>query len=429
MSSIVNGLFAGRSGLSSHGSAIAVVGDNISNASTIGYKSSRAEFADLLSGGQTAGKIIGSGSQLAGVSTAQNQGTLEFTGRPLDLAIDGNGFFVVADGAQKFYTRAGNFKVDQSGYIINQDGYNVLGFPKGGSGALERININTVSQNNVSTRNVDIGGNVNAAAPVMGGAIPVAPNAGTGTGTAVTYTNLGDAAEFQTVVDVFDSLGAKHNVTVFFFRTGATAPQYTVNAYVNSEDVDPGASPTAGFPRLLASTTMSFGSNGALTAGGTMNFTGPWNNGSDTAQAIDVDFDPFTMYSAPSNIQSINQDGQGVGSVTSISIQSNGDIAAILDNGTSSIIGKIGMATFSSPDGLVRLGKNLLQQTPASGEPIIGEPGAGKFGTISAGSIELSTVDIAGEFVKLITLQRGFQANSRIITTINQLLNEIIQLA
>ena len=136
MPSIINGLFAGRSGISSHGSAIAVVGDNISNASTIGYKAARAEFEDLIAGGQASGRVIGAGSSVSSINSIFQQGTLEFTSRPLDLAIDGNGFFAVADGSQRFYTRAGNFKIDSSGYIVNQNGLAVLGFPAGGSGAL-----------------------------------------------------------------------------------------------------------------------------------------------------------------------------------------------------------------------------------------------------------------------------------------------------
>lgn len=133
MPSIVNGLFSGRSGISSHGIAIAVIGDNISNASTLGYKTSRAEFADLIAGGQTSGKVVGSGSQVSSISTIFEQGTSEFTGRPLDLTVDGNGFFVLADGLQRFYTRAGNFKLDEEGNIVNQNGLNVLGFPATGA--------------------------------------------------------------------------------------------------------------------------------------------------------------------------------------------------------------------------------------------------------------------------------------------------------
>jgi len=429
--SIVNGLFAGRSGIQSHGSAIAVVGDNISNASTVGFKSSRAEFEDLIAGGNTSGKTIGSGSSIGAVSTIFEQGTLEFTGRPLDLAVDGNGLFVVAKDAQRFYTRAGNFKVDSAGFIVNQNDLAVLGFPANGTGSLEPININSIEQSSVATTSVTVSGNVNASGtPLLLNpqAIPLT----TATPPTTTYTDLNDAATYSTVVDVFDSLGKNHTVTFFFFRTSATAPQFTVRGYVNNEDVE--ASPTVtGFPRQVADFDMSFGGDGQRTdapAAGSQDVTATINwAGGANASTIDMSFDPFTSYSAANNILSITQDGKGVGAVTNISIEDDGQIFALLSNGQSATIGTIGLANFSNVEGLTRLGKNLLAQSPDSGEPIIGQPTSGTFGSVKSGSIELSTVDIASEFVKVITLQRGFQASSRIITTINQLLNEIIQLA
>lgn len=448
MPSIINGLFAGRSGIASHGAAIAVVGDNIANSSTPGFKSSRAEFQDLIAGGQTAGKVIGSGSQTSSVSTIMEQGTLEFTGRTLDLAVDGNGLFAVEDATGgKFYTRAGNFKVDTSGNIINQNGLTVLGYPASGTGALEALNVNTVSQANIATTSVTITGNVDAAGSpttLIGGVnslgVPVAGFGGNSV--AVTYDQINQLAAFSTVVDVFDSLGQSHTVTMFFFHTGQAAPQYSVRAYVNSEDLGEGVNgyprqiSTAGATALtganLGTVNMSFNTAGARTGAGSpdVSFSVPWGNGSNTTtRPIALDLSGFTQYSSPSTVKSIQQDGQGIGNVTSLVIDKDGSIFAKLSNGQSANIGKIGLVNFSNLEGLTRVGNNLLQQSPTSGEPLIGEAQTGTFGSIQSGSIELSTVDIANEFVKLITLQRGFQANSRIITTINQLLNEIIQLA
>ena len=243
MPSIINGLFAGRSGISSHGTAIAVVGDNISNSSTVGYKTSRAEFEDLIAGGQASGKVVGSGSSTSAVSMIMDQGTLEFTGRTLDLAIDGNGFFVVASGSQRYYTRAGNFKIDSAGYIVNQNGLAVLGFPADGTGALEPVNVNSISQNSIATKEVSISGNVNAGAEVIDPtAIPNCTVAGTdggGTYSTTTYAELNALAEFSTVVDVYDSLGEAHSVTFFYFHVATDANQYIVRGYVNSDEVDP----------------------------------------------------------------------------------------------------------------------------------------------------------------------------------------------
>ncbi len=440
MPSIINGLFSGRSGIASHGTAISVVGDNISNANTVGFKTARAEFQDLIAGGQTSGKIVGSGSSTSAVSTIMDQGTLEFTGRTLDLAIDGNGFFAVASGNSRYYTRAGNFKVDASGYVVNQNGLQVLGFPANGTGALEAINVNTISQGSIATNAVRISGNVDASADIVALAdIPVTSMAGAAPASTTTYAELNDVAEFSTVVEIFDSLGAAHTASFFFFHTDVN--EYTVRAYVNSDEVDPSGTAT-GLPRQITlaggtavngSIVMSFDGDGSRNNGPAvgaydLEASIAWNNGSD-ASTIGISLDPYTQYSSVSNVSAITQDGQGVGTVGSLNIEKNGDIFAILTNGQTAVIGTIGLVNFSNPEGLIRVGNQLLQQSPVSGEPIAGEPGSGVFGKLQSGSIELSTVDIANEFVKLITLQRGFQANSRIINTINSLLNEIIQLA
>lgn len=435
MASIINGLFSGRSGINSHGIAIAVVGDNISNGSTIGYKRSRTEFEDIVAGGQATGKIVGSGSSVSAISNVFEQGTLEFTGRALDLAIDGNGYFIVEKDSERFFTRAGNFRVDDEGFVVTQKGLRVQGFSANGSGALEDLNVNTTSQANINTNNVSIVGNVNAGTDaadigaVSAGAQPpgILTDGVSGTGLAAprtSFTQLNDEAEFSTVVDVFDSLGEAHTVTTFFFHTGSNT--WEAHAYVTSEDVDATNAQT-GEPRHIGSTTLNFNPDGTLASGGTMTTPIVWNNGS-AASSINFDLSGFTQFSTASNISSITGDGSGIGAVTSLSIDRDGTILAILDNGQASTIGTVGMANFSNAEGLVRVGANLLQQTTDSGAPIIGNPNAGTFGAVESGSIELSTVDIASEFVKLITLQRGFQSNSRIITTINQLLNEIIQL-
>jgi flagellar hook protein FlgE len=166
-----------------------------------------------------------------------------------------------------------------------------------------------------------------------------------------------------------------------------------------------------------------------LPAAGTpdITFTSPWNNNSNPAIPVTLSFNPFTQYAASSNILMINQDGLGIGSVSGINIEKDGRVFALLSNGQTTILGTLALAKFSNDEGLVRLGGNLLQQTLQSGEPVIGRPQAGDLGGIEAGSLELSTVDVASEFVRLISLQRGFQANSRIISTVNQLLGEIVQ--
>lgn len=428
MASIINGLFAGRAGISSHGSAIAVAGDNISNANTIGYKTTRAEFQDLLAGTGVVGRQFGSGSSISTVSTLFEQGTLEFTGRPLDLGISGNGYFVVARDDERFFTRAGNFKVDSAGFIVSQNGLAVLGFPANGSGALEPINLNTIDQGSIESTEVAIAGNLDASTTLVDTAnIPVP---GVVVPPTVTYSDLNAFAAYSSVVDVFDSLGEKHTVSLFFYHTDIN--EYTLRAYVNNEEVDTTGTLT-GYPRLVGEKVLAFGGNGQRNPApvqGTPDFATniAWNNESEAGE-IGFTFSPMTQYSAQSNILSITQDGKGIGAVTTLAVSSGGEVSALLTNGQNAVIGTLAMATFSNPEGLTRLGGNLLSLSTASGEPVYGRAESGNFGSLQSGVVELSTVDIASEFVKIITLQRGFQASSRIITTINQLLNEIIQLA
>lgn len=437
MASIVNGLFAGRSGIASHGQAIAVVGDNISNSSTVGFKTQRAEFEDLVSGGQARSRVVGSGSQLSSVSTIFTQGTLESTGRQLDLSIAGNGFFVVNDNGQRYYTRAGNFKIDSTGTIVNQNGLQVMGFPEGGSGALEALSVNAISQSNIGTSTVAVTGNLDAGNTAAAVTVTVSgiPGAGSAAAATATYAQVNSEAEFSTVVEVFDSLGDAHTLTFFFFKTASNT--YEARGFVNDSEVTGGGATnnprqitTAANGTGTAAMTLAFNSDGTIASQTPATFTAliPWANGASTS-SVSVDFTGFTQYSTSSNVTSISQNGKGIGTVTSLSIEKDGSIFALLSNGQSASIGAIGLVNFSNPEGLSRSGNNLLQQSPDSGEPIVGRPDSGTLGSVESGRLELSTVDIADQFVKLITLQRGFQANSRIITTINQLLNDIIQLA
>jgi flagellar hook protein FlgE len=431
--SIINGLFAGRAGIASHGSAISVAGDNISNANTTGFKANRAEFESLIAGDGVLGRQFGSGSSISQVATLFDQGTLEFTGRPLDLGISGNGYFVLAKDQERYYSRAGNFKIDSSGFIVNPGGLAVLGFPSNGSGALEPLNTNTIEQEAIKTTEVTIAGNVNASASIIDAGI--IPDPGTAVPPTVTYADINRYAEYSTVVDAFDSLGERHPISVFFFHTGVN--EYTARAYVNNQDVDPVAVPPAvgksGFPRLVGESVMTFGGDGRRNpapVAGTPDFTAniSWSNGSD-ASTIGVTFLPLTQFSSQSNILSISQDGSGVGSVQTISVGADGKITALLSNGQQSTLGQLAIASFSNQEGLARLSGNIYTSSTSSGAAVIGRPQTGSLGSVKSGTLELSTVDIASEFVKIITLQRGFQASSRIITTINQLLNDIIQMA
>jgi flagellar hook protein FlgE len=284
-----------------------------------------------------------------------------------------------------------------------------------------------------------VSGNLNANEPIIPAATLAALNAGTpiaGSSTpgTTTYAQLANAAAYSTVFEVFDSLGQSHTITAFFFRTGVN--QYTVQFYVNAEEVTGSPPGDAGLPRRLANSggtdwniVLDFTGSGQLSSSSETSLTVqiPWSNGSNPS-TIELNFQDFTQFASPSNIGSIFQNGKGVGVIGSISISSDGQIYALLTNGQSARIGTIALANFSNPEGLARVGNNLLIQTPESGEPIFGLPARGTFGSIESGRLELSNVDMADQFVKLIIFQKGYQASSKMISSINQLLSELMQL-
>ena len=418
MASIIDGLFSGRSGIQAHGTAISVLADNIANGNTTGFKAARADFIDLLAGSLGGGggaTSTGSGSAVGKITRILNQGTFESTGRGLDVGIDGNGFLVVQDSfGSRFFTRAGNLQVNPSGFLLDQNGYQVMGFPSNGSGGLTTLNVNARVAQDISTSTMALTGNLDAS-----GGVTTPPGV-------LTFPNLSSASSFQYTMKVFDSLGASHDVSTYFFKSAANTWQARI--YADGGDITAGV---AGTPSLLGTVNFTFTASGQLNTGvtpGTTTLTPAWNNGSDPGN-IAVDFSNFTQFASANTIDSADQNGTGSGSVTGFSVQRDGTLIAKLDNGQSSSIGVIALASFSNGEGLQRLGNSLYAESVDSGEAVIGNPGVGIFGALQSGSLELSTADLAADFIKLISLQRGFQGSSRIISSINDLLNEVVNLA
>lgn len=420
MASINDGLFAGRAGIQSHGAAIAVLSDNIANANTVGYKASRADFVDLLAGtiSGSGSTSVGSGSSIENITQLFNQGSFEYTDRGMDVAIDGNGFFVLeSTEGTRYYSRAGNLSVDSEGNVLSETGLQVMGFAADGSGGLQALNVNEISTSTTPSSAATITGNLNSAASVT-----TVPDESTNP----TWTDVTGAATFSTYVDVYDSLGESHTVSIMFYKTGAG--DWTVNAYADGNDVSGG---TAGLPELIGTGTLEFGADGARVEpipAVDFTATATWSNGSQ-ASSIGFSFNPMTQFSSASNISSISQNGAGSGSVTSFSIEEDGTLYASLDNGQTASVGKIALAIFANPEGLTRAGDSTYIESSDSGQAVIGTPDTGRFGSLAAGALELSTSDIASDFIKLISYQRGFQGSSRIITKIDDLLSEIINLA
>ncbi len=433
---MLSSLFSAISGLNANGVSLSVIGDNVANMNTIGFKRSRVSFGDVLSRAITGiggNSQIGRGVIVTDVSPIFNQGSFETTSNALDMAIDGDGFFIVKDKDATYYTRAGQFKVDKDGYIVNPDGYRIQGyqFTNTGqaTGVIDDINISAVNSPPNATTKVLIAANLSSESQTIAGGFNI--------------NNRNSTSNFNITVTVFDSLGNSHNLTVYFTKTAANT--WNWNAVADASEVSSTVVSTDGTSALVASGTITFDTNGALDTESAITYyntggTGIDFNGATAAQAIDFDFgtsittdggdglDATTQFGTDSTTLFINQDGYTAGSLTTLNISEDGLITGIFTNGQTKPLAQVALAKFVAPQELVKLGRNLFAESYASGQPVIGEPANSGFGRVLSNSLELSNVDLAEEFITMISAQRGFQANSRIVTTTDNLLQELVNL-
>ncbi|MBI5635213.1 MAG: flagellar hook protein FlgE [Nitrospirae bacterium] len=430
---MLSSLFTGVSGLSANGTSLSVISDNIANMNTIGFKSSRVSFGDVLSqtlGGISGSSQIGRGVMVGSIDPIMTQGSFETTSNGLDLAIDGNGFFMVNDNGVIAYTRAGQFSLDSSGNIINPDGLILQGYRADASGtitgALGNLTIGAVQSSPQITANVAISVNLDATETVPAAAFTL-----DGNGDGIDN----DPANFNksTTVTVYDSQGGAHDVTAYFVKTADNA--WDVH-YVNVDPTDPTLLVDAGTQAL------TFGTDGSLTddsSGTAISFdfgtavTSPqdvtFNFGTGTGETpAGTGLDGTTQFASDFAVTKLSQDGYASGSLKNVVIDASGIMTGIFTNGQSRAIGQVALAKFVAPEGLVKLGRNLYGESHDSGQPIIGAASTGGMGRVLSNSLELSNVDLAAEFVNMITSQRSFQANSRVITTSDELLQELVNL-
>ncbi|HTM08450.1 MAG TPA: flagellar hook protein FlgE [Verrucomicrobiae bacterium] len=429
---LTGALFSGVSGLTANGNAMNIIGDNIANVNTVGFKASRAVFFDLLSA-EVGGTKIGTGTRLAESQRLFTQGGVETTSRPTDLAIQGGGLFVLKDAAgASFYSRAGQFSLDKDGVLVNVEGLKVQGFELDSSGnpvsGLTDIVIDSKRLSPpVLTSTIDLALNLDATSTVPATALPADAAA-----TQALPSAWFAGSNFSTVATVYDSLGSAHDLTLVFRKT-ATANQWSYRVLADASEVTGG---TAGDLMQVnaAGGLIAFNPDGSLNTGAPTNITaiGPiaWNDGasSQTIAAGSINLTGTTQFSLASAVSQISQNGSPSGAVSSISIDTNGVVTGFFSSGLVEPLYRIALADFASPEGLTHLGKTLFQQSADSGAPIFGNPGDGGLGTILPGSLELSNVDLATEFVKMVTTQRGFQASSHIITVTDSLLEEVANL-
>ena len=424
---LMSSLYSGVSGLEANSLDLSVIGDNISNANTIGFKGSRAAFEDALAQSLIGGSgQVGLGTRLQSIQKLISQGALMNTGLSTDLALQGSGFFVVkgqhngSDGT--FYTRAGQFTVDNSGMLVNLEGLRVQGYTADQTGAITGamgdLQIGSATAAPSPTANITLKGNLQADA-----AIPPAWD----------VASPATTSNFSSSTTVYDSLGKAHQVDVYYRRSAAGAWEW--HALTDGGGVTGG---TAGTPSEVANGTLTFDASGKLSAmTQTSNFNpvgavNPqalnFNLGDPTGTAGGTGVAGLTQFTSPSALTFMNQDGFGAGELARISIGADGKVVGAFTNGQTRALGQVVVAGFQAPDQLERIGGNLFGEMPKSGQPTVGAPGDGGRGSIVAGALEQSNVDMATEFVRMIAAQRGFQANSKTISTADQLLSELISL-
>ncbi len=347
------------------------------------------------------------------------QGALTTTGNATDLALQGNGMFVVkgtSDGVDgQFYTRAGQFTIDKSGNLVNLAGLDVQGYTADDNGkvggALGNLAIGAATANPKPTDNIQMKGNLSSDLPINATWDPANPDS---------------TASFTAPLSIYDSLGKEHDVNVYFVKTAAG--QWDWHAMTDGGGLNGG---TAGTPTEIASGNMTFDTNGALTASNTV--TNNFNPlGATSPQALTFDFGTgtsgMTQVSGNSATTFVNQDGYAAGTLSGVQVDSAGEVIGAFSNGQSRNLGQVAIANFAAPDQLNRAGGDLFTSTTAAGDPNIGAAATGGRGSIVAGALEQSNVDLAGEFVTMIAAQRGFEANSKTIQTADALLSELMQL-
>ncbi|MCP9450568.1 MAG: flagellar hook protein FlgE [Nitrospira sp.] len=574
---ILSSLFTGVSGLNANGMALSVIGNNIANLSTVGFKGSRATFADLISSSITggAGAIqTGIGVALTSVQGNFSQGSLASSSNVLDLAIDGNGFFILEDAnGARFYSRAGIFRLDQNNNVVDPVGFRLQGFLADATGTITGtmgdISLPSTTAQPNATTTAFIAANLNSASiptGVRGSLVGSAPsatttaagnnsfninlngdgaqtvtvangltgaalataiqnavraltpndpylaaaysgftatvsstgvftftsgitgtpnNSTTGTGNVTVTANGGDTlaanlnmttgtqtsgtdflvsnpsgtSDFSTSMTVYDSLGNPHLLTTYFTMIGDNTWNYNVVASVNevvtanyhTSNIDT----TLGIVRV-GSGTLTFNTDGTLdrespvirydtgTAAGTAG-TSPGElqvdfTGATPDQQIAMDFgtsvttdggtglDGTTQFGSPSALVQLTQDGFSAGTLQAFSVDSNGTISGRFSNGQLRPLAQVALARFPDPIGLIRMGKNTFAESGTSGQPLIGVPESAGLGRVLSNSLELSNVDLGESFIEMIAAQRGFQANSRVITTSDEILQELVNL-
>jgi flagellar hook protein FlgE len=422
---ILRSFTIGVSGLNATGQGMGVIGDNIANAGTNGFKSSRAEFQDVLAvslKGIEGGDQFGAGTKLGHIKPLMNQGDITRTESVTDLAVSGDGFFTIDAPSGRSYTRDGSFHFDKDGQLTSMDGYKVLGFGFDEKGLvnnkLDPIKLGRTTIAAKATKEVNFMMNLDSRANKM----------------EFNIEHPEKTSNFSNSTTIYDNVGTARTVTVYYNKTDNNLWEYHVGA--DGKDVEGGK---VGSMYEMASGKLKFNDKGQLEEKieGKNSFN--FNKGAAQDQKINLAWgqtlkeggtglDATSQYGSDSAISRGTQDGATAATLSSLSFNDKGILTAVYNNGESKDIAQISIAKFENNEGLFKIGKNLFKDSKASGQPTFGKPGEAGRGEVLSKSIELSNVDIANEFVNLMTAQRNFQANAKTLTTADQMLQEVLQI-
>ena len=420
---MMRAMFAAIAGLQNHITFMDVIGNNIANVNTTAFKSSRVTFQDMLSQtiagasqptatrGGTNPIQVGLGMRVGGIAVNHSQGSFQSTGKITDFAIQGSGFFIIQDGARVFYTRDGAFDVASSSELVNPtNGFKVQGWQADASGFVD-------TTKPLSSISIPFGQSIAAQESTQ---LNVAGNLDSRLATGVTLS---------TTVDIYDSLGNPHAVTITFTKS-ATANTWDVTAAGDGVEV---TSVTA-----VPASVVYNASGGIVTPDPTANPPTPLTLTVNLAAGVvdagavaintDINVTKMTQFAAAGQLSPSFNNGFSAGQLVSFTVGPGGDITGVFSNGTTRALGQLAMALFTNPSGLLRAGTNSFEVSSNSGIPIVGTPGTAGRGSIASGVLEASNTDLAREFTNVVIAQRGFQASSRVISTADEMLQDLVNL-
>lgn len=396
----------GLSGLNAAAKNLDVIGNNVANSGTVGFKQSQAQFADVYANSLTGagGSQIGIGVQVATVAQQFTQGNITATNNPLDIAINGGGFFRMDNNGEINYQRNGQFQLDRSGFIVSSGGAYLTGYtadPNGvlSTGAPARLFINTADIPPQVTTGVNSVLNLDSSKSAL-------PAAGFNQNDPTTFHN-------STSVSIYDSLGNAHTLQTYYVKTAPGA--WSVFA---STDGAPAA----------ALGTLNFSATGALTTAAPLTATVAVSTGATSPFAVDIDYAGTTQFGSAFSVNKLTQDGFTSGRLAGFSVGGDGMIQGRYTNGQSNVLGQVVLASFSNPNGLQPLGNNMWSETATSGAPLVSTPNSGSLGVLQSSAVEDSNVDLTAELVNMITAQRVYQANAQTIKAQDAVLQTLVNL-